>query len=264
MIVLFNGSYIDEKKAHIATDDRGFTLGDGVFDTLLCVDGAPQDAPAHFARLLGHAGVLRIQPAQTVAMLEEAAGEILRRNNFSKGRHALRTTLSRGPGERGLSPPDNAMPTLLMRASPAPDPAGLPPVHAVFAQGTRRNEHSPFSLIKSLQYGDSLLAMMEAKDRGANEALILNTAGHVACATTGNIFILEEDRILTPPLSDGVLDGITRATVMRTIEVKEQSLTVSRLLRAEAIYLTNSIGGVRTVSRLEDRVFDAPPLLIAA
>ena len=250
MIVFLNNHIIDEKAAHIAPSDRGFTLGDGVFDTLLCVDGKPQQAREHFTRLLAHAAFLRIKHEQTPEVLEQAALTLLKKNRFLGGRHALRTMVTRGQGERGLTPPELAVPTTFMRASPVPDPAALPPVHAVFALTTRRNEHSPFSRIKSLQYGDNMLALLEAQHNGANEALMLNTEGHVVCATTSNVFILEEGRVLTPPLSDGALDGITRAFVMHNIPVKEHSLSMERLLSADGVYLTNSINGIRPVEKL--------------
>jgi branched-chain amino acid aminotransferase len=95
-----------------------------------------------------------------------------------------------------------------------------------------------------------MLALLEAHDHGANEALILNTEGHVVCATTSNVFILEEGRVLTPPLTDGALDGITRDFVMRNIPVKEHSLSMERLLSADGVYLTNSINGIRPVEKL--------------
>jgi branched-chain amino acid aminotransferase len=248
MIVLLNKDFRDEKAAHVSTADRGLTLGDGVFDTLLCVDGKPQNAQQHFLRLLGHAGVLRLHTPHTPQSLEQTALTLLKKNRFTRGRFALRTTITRGPGERGVAPPENPLPTLLMRAGPVPD--SVPSVHAVFAAGTRRNEFSPLSLIKSLNYGDSVLAMLEAQEKSANEALILNVEGHVACATASNVFILEEGRVLTPPLSDGVLDGITRALLMAAIPVKEHSLTPERLLSADGIYLTNSIWGIRPVEKL--------------
>ncbi|MFH1159274.1 MAG: aminotransferase class IV [Pseudomonadota bacterium] len=257
MIVCLNNVFMEEAAARISPADRGFTLGDGVFDTLLALDGRLRHAEAHFTRLLKHASVLQIKTGETPETLERAAFRLLEENGFARGRHALRTTITRGAGVRGLLPPDEPVPTLLMRITPAASPDSLPPVHAVIARTTRRNEFSPLSRIKSLQYGDNLLALLEAKDRGANEALLLNTAGHVSCATTGNIFILEKGRLLTPPLSDGALDGITRALVMLHTAVEERSLTPERLAEAEGIYLTNSLSGIRAVGKLEEKTMDS-------
>ena len=96
MIVFFNNHIIDEKSVHVAPTDRGFTLGDGVFDTLLCVDGKPRHAREHFTRLLAHAAFLGIKPEHTPEFLEQTAITLLKKNRFLGGRHALRTMVTRG------------------------------------------------------------------------------------------------------------------------------------------------------------------------
>ena len=257
MIVYLNNVFIKDKAACISPADRGFTLGDGVFDTLLVLDGQLRHAKAHLARLLKHASVLRIKTNETPKSLESSALRLLKKNKFVMGRYALRTTITRGAGIRGLLPPDESVPTLLMRVSSAVSPDSLPPVYAVISQTTRRNEFSPLSRIKSLQYGDNLLALLEAKDKDANEALILNTAGHISCSTTSNIFILEKGRLLTPPLSDGALNGITRTLVMQHTAVEERSITPKHLAEAEGIYLTNSLSGIRAVEKLKEKTIDS-------
>ena len=257
MIVFLNNNFIEDNIAHISPADRGFTLGDGVFDTLLVLDGELRYAEAHFTRLLKHASVLQIKTNETPETLERTALRLLKKNMFTHERYALRTTITRGKGVRGLLPPDKSVPTLLMRVSPATSPDSLPPVYAVIAKTTRRNEFSPLSRIKSLQYGDNLLALLDAKDKGANEALLLNTAGYVSCSTTGNVFILEKDRLITPTLSDGALDGITRTLVMQHTAVEERSITPKHLAEAEGIYLTNSLFGIRAVEKLEGKTIDS-------
>jgi len=258
MIVCLNNVFIKDKAACISPADRGFTLGDGVFDTLLVLDGQLRHAKTHFARLLKHASILRIKTNETPKSLENSALRLLEKNGFVMGRYALRTTITRGAGVRGLLPPDvSSVPTLLMCVSSAASPNSLPSIHAIISQTTRRNEFSPLSRIKSLQYGDNLLALLEAKDRNANEALILNTAGHISCSTTGNIFILKKGRLLTPPLSDGALDGITRSIIMKHAAVEERSLTSEHLAETEGIYLTNSLSGIRAVEKLEEKTMDS-------
>ena len=257
MIVFLDNVFIEEETARISPTDRGFTLGDGVFDTMLVLDGQLQHAEAHFTRLLKQASVLQIKTNETPDSLKNTALRLLEKNKITQGRHALRTTITRGAGVRGLMPPDKSAHTLLMRVSPAVSPDSLPPVSAIIAQTTRRNEFSPFSYIKSLQYGDNLIALLEAKKKGANEAILLNTAGHVCCTTTGNIFILEKDHLLTPPLSDGALDGIMRSIIMQHTTVEEQSITPERLVKAEGIYLTNSLSGIRAIEKLEGKKIDS-------
>lgn len=252
MIVYMNGAFIEESTARIAPSDRGFTLGDGVFDTLRAEDGVPQHAEQHFRRLLGHAAQLHIPVKQTAADLTAMAQELLLQNKLAAGSASVRTTLTRGPAARGLLPPAAPVPTLLMQAAALPSVAQPEQsLTAVIARHVRRNEHSLLSRIKSLNYGDNLAALMEAQERGCSDAILLNTAGHAACATIGNLFILENGTLVTPPLSDGVLNGVVRDIVIEKTDAREETIAPERLLRAQGIYLTNSIRGIRAVTWLD-------------
>ncbi|MGH6741889.1 MAG: aminotransferase class IV, partial [Bradyrhizobium sp.] len=184
-IVSINGAFLEAEAICIDPSDRGFTVGDGVFDTMLAIDGQPVDADAHFERLARHAKILHI-PVDTTP-LPDIAAALLQKNNVLQGRIAIRTTLTRGPGPRGLKPPQEPQPTLLMRTSPAPAPPG--PATVIVAQTVRRNEGSPLSRIKSLNAGDQILALREALDRGADDALLLNNQRKLCCATAGNVFV---------------------------------------------------------------------------
>lgn len=249
MIVFLNGTFIEEDKAALTVTDRGFTLGDGVFDTMLAINGTLIDADAHFTRLLDHAAVLKIPVVMSIDDFKETANQLIIPS--ANQPTALRTAISRGSSERGLAPPDAPQPTILMRASPAPGPAEPP--HLIIAQSVRRNEHSPLSRIKSSNYGDNILALMEAKERGADDAIILNAAGNASCATASNIFVQIDGTLYTPPLTDGVMNGITRQKLLR--RAREKSLNTDDLMKAEAIYLTSSIMGVRAASSLNRKEF---------
>lgn len=244
MIVWHNGRFLDRSACAIPPDDRGLTLGDGVFDTLLAEDGAPQDAQAHAARLARHAATVKI-PLPPDFNLDETARRLLRENALAQGRAAIRTTLTRGPAARGLAPPDNPHPTILMTASPAPPPPG--PATVIIASSVRRNDRSPLSRIKSLNYGDNMLAMMEAKQAGADEAIMLNTAGNACCAAAANIAIREGGSWITPPQAEGAMDGITRAALIAARAAREEPLPPARLMNADDIVLTSSLGGIRPV-----------------
>lgn len=283
MILYLNGHFIEQDNAHIPITDRGFLLGDGVFDTMAVKDGIPLYAEAHAARLSDHAESLGIPlSAATANILRPAALDapppspssaskttnlelckiiegLIERNNLKTGYAAIRTTLTRGPGQRGLATPtpEDTRPTLLITIAPF-DPAPFAkPATAIIAQSVRRNEGSPLSRIKSLNYGDNILAQNEAAAAGVDTALMLNNAGHVACATNGNIFIEEKGRLYTPPLSDGVLNGIMRQTILDQHDVTEQSLTPERLSAADALWVTNSLIKIRPVQSLNGHAY--PP-----
>jgi len=122
----------------------------------------------------------------------------------------------------------------------------------------RRDETSPLCRAKTLNYLPSVLAAAEALDLGADDALMLNRSGKVAEATSSNIFLVLNGRLVTPDLQSGVLPGVTRAVVIELaraigIPVEERPVSVSELAKAEEIFLTNSIAGLRAVERLNDR-----------
>lgn len=246
--VFLNGNFIKEDRAALPVTDRGFTLGDGVFDTMLAIDGKMIFADKHFRRLGEHAAIMKIPFPCRTQELENSAAMLLEKNNLMTGRAAIRTALSRGPGERGLSPPAPRMPTLLMQATPVPSAGTPPPLKMIVARTVRRNEHSPLSRIKSSSYGDNLIALLEAQEAGAHDAVMLNTAGNAACATTSNIFALIGGKLITPPVTDGAMAGITRSSLM--FRATECSLTEDDLMKADALWLTSSIGGIRAVESL--------------
>lgn len=239
-ITWINGAFVEDSAVRIDPSDRGFTLGDGVFDTLLADNGVLHHADEHFARLRANAVAIHLKTHtdfMTVAQtLAQKAGP---------GRLALRTTITRGVSARGLNIQDDAIPTVLMRIFPAP-PVKTESLKLHVVQSVRRNEHSILSRIKSLNYLESVLALKEAQNTGADDAILLNTAGHVCCTSAGNIFIVENGRWVTPPLTDGVLEGITRRHVMIERRVNEEPITEARLRAADGILVTNSLMGIRT------------------
>jgi branched-chain amino acid aminotransferase len=239
----------------ISPQDRGFLLGDGVFDTLAVHHKVPQLLDAHVARLVRHAATILIAADATLirdAILNCAA-------SFARTDCIIRTTLTRGVAARGLWPKDTGAPTLVCHAT-ALDRALIGAPAALMVSTIARNETSPTSRIKSIGYLDNVLAAHEAETSGFDDAMFLNTQGKLACTTIGNVFALEGDVLFTPPLSDGALDGIIRALLLdhppHGLRVVEQSLTLERALNADAMFITNSVRLARPVTRLNHRVFE--------
>ncbi len=235
----------------IAPDDRGFTLGDGLFETLLAVDGVPIHWGEHIIRMMQSAQALGLpKPDQAKALgLVEAA---LKQGGLVSGRAAVRINWSAGPGGRGLDRPHILSPVLTVTVAPASalvDPARL------ITATVRRNDASPSSRHKTLSYLDNVLARGEATARGADEALMLNTKGEVACAAAANVFWLADGRLHTPDLACGVLKGIARGMLINHLRpaVIQARAGPEALARADAIFLTNSLIGVRDVVELDGR-----------
>jgi len=246
----------------IPLDDRGFTLGHGLFETVLWTDGAPANWDAHVQRLERGCGVLRL-PVPEPSALRDAADAAFAAAGRPK-RAAVRLNWSAGSGDRGLDPPGDPHPRLTATASALGAPPS--PARLVTAQ-VRRNDRSPASRLKTLSYLDNVLARAEAREAGADEALMLNTAGEVACAAAANVFWVRHEEVFTPDLDCGVLDGIMRGQVLAAchelgVPVQEVFATPGRI-GWTPMFLTNSLVGVRPVASLDGRDLPESKLVAA-
>lgn len=240
--------------------DRGFLLGDGVFDTLVAFNGVPVEGERHLARLVGQAAkiAIAVDGAQVRHQWREALA--MTPNEAS----IVRTTLSRGSSDRGLWPETRATPTIAVRIAPW-SPSLVRGAVSLVTGTIRRNEHAPTSQLKSLSYLDNVLAAREASEQGADDALLLNTAGAVACTTIANVFAVRGSQLLTPPPGDGVLAGIMRGLVLELapaagLDPVERSILPADLASADFAFVTNSVRLLRPVASLDGRRFpDALP-----
>ncbi|CAM3258238.1 aminotransferase class IV [Methylobacterium mesophilicum] len=238
-----DGAIVPGTQASLDHTDRGLTLGDGLFDTALALGGRVAFEDAHIARLVAGAETLGIpaEAERVCAAMRALAGQ----GRGDADRLAIRTTLTRGSGPRGLKPPADPHPTLFATAAPSARSAAFAPLR-LWPTGIARNDTSPAARLKTLGYLDAVLAAREAAASGFDESLFCNTRGRVACAGTGNVFAVLGDRLVTPPLADGVLAGIIRAEVLGLagacgLRPEEGSLSLSELLGAEAVFVTNSL-----------------------
>lgn len=230
------------------TRDRGLLLGDGVFDTSLVLGGRVFLGEAHLARLVSALDVLGIAPP--LAQIREAVAALAPQGE----RHVLRVTVTRGAGLRGLAPQGEAAPTVLASLAPLPEGFAFPKLSMALAS-IRRNETSPVSRIKALSYLDAILAMRAAVAEGCNEALFLNGAGRVACASIGNVFALFGRELATPPVEDGVLAGIIRGFLLERagslgLEARARPLELAELAAADAVFMTNSLRLIAPIERI--------------
>lgn len=243
--VWLNGEMVSEEDACVPAGDRGFLLGDGLFETMAVFNARVFDLNAHLARLQSGLDVLGFAQKVDMGRLRTAIGQYIAVEGAA---HAvLRLTVTRGAGPRGLMPPEAPSPTILMTLSPMPPQRA--PVSLYIAAATRRNDHSPLSRLKALAYLDNMLALAEAHAQGADDTLILNTRGVIACASVANVFVLVEGRLATPPVSDGALPGTMRALVLSLARAAglmptEASLSPGDISLADEVFLTNSIGRI--------------------
>jgi len=247
-----NGQLLAADAARIDPADRGFTLGDGLFETIGVRGGAAIWLDRHLARLAEGRAVLGIPARFDDAVLADACAAVIAAETIEAG--ALRLTVSRGVGPRGVLPPAAPEPTVLVAGHAGSPPQG--PVALVVARGTCRNPASPLSRIKSLNHLDAVLARREAAQQGADDAVMLNTAGRVAETSIANLFARIDGAWATPAVEEGALPGIMRAEVRARLGAAERPIAVEDLRRAEALLLTNALS-IRSVSRLEGTVLSA-------
>jgi branched-subunit amino acid aminotransferase/4-amino-4-deoxychorismate lyase len=238
--------------------DRGFTLGDGLFETVLAEAGELRHLAQHLARLTAACATLGL-PAPDPEAAEALMRRALVEASLTTTRAAVRLTLTAGSGGRGLDRPIEVKPVLVATAAAASRPEG-PARLAISA--IRRNETSPTSRLKTLSYLDNVLARAEARAAGAEEALMLNGRGELACAAAANLFWVDGDRLCTPSLDCGVLPGTVRARVLAAAaDVGLQALEVragpEALAGARAVFISNSLIGLRAVGAVDGRAVGA-------
>ena len=241
---------------NVPIDDRGFSLGVGLFETILAENGCFAFWQAHLDRLARGCRRLGL-PSPDPAICETAAAEALARDAPGSTRASVRLTWTGGSGARGLAGPAHPAPRLIATAAPlAPPPAQL----SLIIVGIRRNAASVTSRFKTLSYLDNVLAREEAMAAGADDALLLNTDGDLCGGAAANLFWFEGEDLCTPALACGVLDGIMRADIIRrahaeNVVVREVFAKPAALDRCDGAFLTNSLIGSVWVAKVGSKDF---------
>ena len=256
MLVFLNGQFLPEAQALIPVNDRGFLLGDGLFETMRIVHGRPFRFAQHLERMTRGADFLKIKLPFTPMELGDFARQLIEQNQ--KPDAILRLTLTRGPGGRGYTPKTDGKPTVVMTLHPAPPPAN-PAGWSLVTSSFRISTGDPLASFKTTSKILHVMARTEAVDQGADEAVLLNTNGEVAETASGNLFWVQDDAICTVP-AGGILPGVTRAVVLeicRTLGLRTNQRTIKpdELITHAGIFVTQSALGIVPVAK-----FNAEPI----
>ena len=257
MFVFLNGQFVPETQAVVPVNDRGFLYGDGLFETLRVCRGRPFHLAQHLERMMRGADFLKIKCPFTSGELEKFAGQLIEQNQMPEA--VLRVTLTRGPGGRGYAPQAGGQPTVVMTLHAAP-PLGNPIQWKLVTSSYRILAGDPLSSFKTTSKLIHVMARREAVEKGADEALLLNTNGEVAETAGGNLFSICDGTICTPPMGSGALPGITRAVILGIcltlgLPVNQRRVKPGRLQNSEGIFVTQSVLGIVPVV-----VFDGEPV----
>ena len=261
--IYLDGEFVNEPDAKVSVFDHGLLYGDGVFEGIRFYNGRVFLFDEHLDRLYDSAKAIMLTVPLERAELAEAVKETVRQNKLRDG--YIRLVVTRGKGDLGLNPNKCTTPTIFIIAATIE----LYP-EKYYTEGLRVNtvptqRVSPAALspaIKSLNYLNNILAKIEGNLYGAQESILLNQQGFVAECTADNIFVIKQDKIFTPLVSDGALGGITRRLMFQLAtemgrEIIEANLTRYDLFVADELFLTGTGAEVVPISEIDGRQIGA-------
>jgi branched-chain amino acid aminotransferase len=263
LVAYVNGRFVPKEEAAVSVYDHGFLYGDGVFEGIRAYNGRVFKLEAHVDRLFESAHTLGITVPMSREEMAQAILETVRRTGLRDA--YIRPVVSRGTGDLGIDPRKCPRPSVVIIV----DAIQLYPEEA-YRKGLRLvttcTRQRPVDVlnprIKTCNYLNNILARIEVNLAGADEGLMLTTQGYVAECTADNIFIVKQGRVLTPPAHLGILQGITRQTVLDLcgrlgIPAAEQVLTLHDMYTADECFLTGTGAELGPVVQLDGRTIGA-------
>lgn len=243
----------EEHEIMFQADDRIF-LGEGLFETLKVTHGKPCCAYLHWQRLSDAAIRLGIPFELSFEHWLEHLRHKIRKDRLNCG--GIKAILSAGSAPRGLAERGQNSHLVLQTFN---YPLETKPLRLVTAPWLRDGANPVYS-VKSTNYLEGILARRQALALGADDALFFNLQRHATETTCANLFLVQDNQLISPPLTDGVLAGITRSRILKIskrvgIKSLECSVTKEMLKNASAVFVTNSLQGIRPVFSIDELVF---------
>jgi branched-chain amino acid aminotransferase len=255
MKIFFNNSVCDVNDCQLSPADRGFLFGDGVFTTIKADGLHLLYFSEHISRLKEHAASIFMVTDIDEEKIRQQCVELININQQQNASSALRITLSRGISSRGIDVPNQPNPTVMITVNPV-NQSHLEPVRLCYTS-IMRNEYSPVTRIKSLNYLEPIMARHEAVMKDFDDGIMLNTRGAITECTTSNIFFITSNyQVLTPHLSEGVLNGIIRNKIISAckhlnIPIFQRSIRPDDVYECIEAFQTNCLIGISAVSEID-------------
>lgn len=260
MTIYLNGQFVEREQACISVYDHGLLYGDGIFEGIRIYGGKIFRLAEHIRRFYDSARAILLRLPVEPDQLAESLNEGVRRSGREEG--YIRLVATRGVGDLGLDPDKCNAPTLFFiidGISLYPEKMYREGIPVVTASSRRLPPDGLDPRVKTLNYLNNIMAKIEAKQAGCIEAVMLNHRGEVAECTADNIFIVRDGLLATPAPHCGILQGITRQTVLELAEglgigTRETVLTRFDLYTADECFMTGSGAEIVPVSRIDGRV----------
>ena len=261
LLVYIDGKFYPKSEAKISVYDHGLLYGDGVFEGIRVYNGIVFHLKEHIDRLYRSAHPIFLKIPLTKEQLIEAVLETLKKNNLTNA--YIRLVVTRGVGDLGLDPRKCPKATIIIITEPLLQLHSAEKVEngiqTIITWVKRNPVDSATHEMKSLNYLNSILGKIEANNIGADEAICLDKTGYVCEGVGENIFIVDNGKLYTPPLSSGALDGITRTLIIRLakklgIEVTERNITPNELFTADEVFFTGTAAEVAPIREVNKRM----------
>jgi branched-chain amino acid aminotransferase len=264
-LVYIDGLPVSRADATISIFDHGFLFGDSVYEVMRTVAGQPFAWSPHLERLFTSAAQIGLAIPWDSEQLHAELLAISRRPELGPDAY-LRIIVTRGVGELNIDPSSCRQPSRIVIARPLQSP---PPevyrdgLKLALVSTLRNSRHATNPGIKSGNYLNNVLALMEARSCGADEAVMLNEHGHVTECTTSNLFVIEGQRLATPALECGLLAGVTRALVLAQarelgIDAHEERIAPERLAAADELFITSTTRDIVPVAQVDGHPLPKP------
>ena len=259
MIIYIDGKFYPEEEAKISVFDHGLLYGDGVFEGIRAYEGRVFKLEEHLARLEDSAKAILLKLPWNRAEIREAVLATCQKNKIKSG--YLRLVVTRGKGYLGLSPDRCKKPTIIIIATDLelyPEKYYREGLKVVTGATWRQSPAALDPGIKSLNYLNNILAKIEGQQAGAQEVILLNPQGMVSECSGDNIFFIRNGVLVTPKLSSGALNGITRATVLEIAreagwETREDEVRRYDLFTCDEMFLTGTGAEIVPVVEVDGR-----------
>jgi branched-chain amino acid aminotransferase len=257
--VWIDGNLYNKEDAKVSVYDHGLLYGDGVFEGIRVYRSRIFEADTHIRRLFDSAKAIRLQIPLTAEQIRAGIEQTFKANGFTDC--YVRLLVTRGVGYLGLNPGKCSSPSVIIISDTIemyPPEIYQNGMSVITASVVRNHANALSPRIKSLNYLNNILAKIEAVDAGVPEAIMLNSAGNVAECTADNIFIVKNGVVLTPGNTEGILEGVTRAVVLRLcaqlgIAAREQVLQRQDLYTADECFLTGTGAEIVAVTKIDGR-----------
>jgi len=251
-----NGKFVDENNAFISVMDHGFLYGDGVFEALRVYNGRIFQLDAHMNRLYDSARIIDLPIPLNKEEFKKIIIETVRRSKYRDC--YIRPQVTRGVGSLGHDPESCKQSSVIVYVTPTPVLKKERAIRVIISSYRRPPAFVLPPESKITHYMNNILAKMEARKKGADDAILLDMRGFVSEGCAWNIFLVKNDRVVTPSITSSILKGITRDVVIQLLKeinlpIEERDVSVSELFTADEIFGTGTGSGISPVIEINGR-----------